>query len=115
MDAVVEALVAKVSVLLVSIRSAGEQSNRTVEYKPSPARSVLLLFSFFKWYFTMSFVSHVIVPTLLATNLVIAPCGNAPPLLAFVTSSSLTMLFRTSFTKNLSVHYPNKEGKEKTI
>jgi len=33
---------------------------------------------------------------------VIAPCGNAPPLLAFVTSSSLTMLFRTSFTISLS-------------
>ena len=67
-DAVVVALVPKVSVLLVSIRSAGEQSNSSIEFTPPTTRSLLSLFNFFKGYFTMSFVSHVIVSTLSATH-----------------------------------------------
>jgi hypothetical protein len=67
-DAVVVALVPKVSVLLVSIRSAGEQSDSTIEFKSPTTRFLLSLFNFFKGYFTMSFVSHVIVSTFSATN-----------------------------------------------
>ena len=82
-NAEVEALVAKVSVLLVSIRSAGEKCNSTVEFKPCLLLDLCCHYSISSngTSLCLLLATLLIVPTLLATNFLIAPYRKAPPLL----------------------------------